>query len=188
MASVICRQLGAPRAIRTYSYIGEAHIPQHVRGVSCTGDEATIEDCAYSSEGDALCSHDFGDVGIECAQGRRDAAHLGPCGSGRARSIRNNAAEARAFALHGALAAGNEPYQSFDGRRRFASGGVPSHGRLRLEPGSEARTPSAWTWRQAGAAGGVLVAGILAVIGAHTARGRRLNRSRAPPAEGNALL
>jgi len=175
-ASVVCRQLGYVRALRTYSYVGAPHLAQSVRGVRCTGAEGGLLGCAPASE-PHLCSHAYGDVGVQCAA-EPGTPTPSPCGSGHAATIRAGAGEARALLLHGSVATGSEPAHSFDGRLRYTSGGFASHGRLRADGGAYHSAPVRLLPRplaltRAQAAASACCAGLLVALVAAALRRRR---------------
>ena len=64
-ANVVCRQLGFDQALdyTPGEYFGQSTGPIHMSNVMCTGDEAAITDCTFSTT--HSCDHSQ-DVGIYC--------------------------------------------------------------------------------------------------------------------------
>ena len=63
---MVCRYLGRPsggRQLGNSHSFGQGSGPIHMSDVACTGSEATIFDCSFSST--TGCSHGE-DVGVEC--------------------------------------------------------------------------------------------------------------------------
>ena len=67
-ASVICRQLGYPGALRVANfyefYGGTGQI--WLTNVDCTGNEPTLEECSHSGFGSDRDYCIYGEVGVEC--------------------------------------------------------------------------------------------------------------------------
>lgn len=66
-ANVVCRQLGFPRASRTFSgaYHGQGSGPIWMADVGCTGSESSIYDCRHGGWGGNGCTHSR-DASVEC--------------------------------------------------------------------------------------------------------------------------
>ena len=67
-ATVVCRQLGYPVAIRTSTHaeFGEGKGPIHLDDVSCQGDEAMLSQCRANEWGTNNCNHNE-DAGVVCS-------------------------------------------------------------------------------------------------------------------------
>ena len=64
-ANVVCRQLGFDQALdyTPGGYFGQSTGPIHMSNVTCTGNEASITDCTFSTT--RSCNHSQ-DIGIFC--------------------------------------------------------------------------------------------------------------------------
>ncbi len=69
-ADVICRSLGFwTGEARTDAFFGEGTGDVVVRGLACTGDEASLYECQHRNQGDTWrCSHSE-DAGVVCKNG-----------------------------------------------------------------------------------------------------------------------
>lgn len=67
-ATVVCRQLGYPVAIRkaTSAEFGQGSGPIHLDNVICQGDEAKLHLCDANDFGDNDCGHNE-DAGVVCS-------------------------------------------------------------------------------------------------------------------------
>lgn len=67
-ATVVCRQLGYPVAIRksTLAEFGRGSGPIHLDNVNCAGDEAMLHQCDANDFGDNDCGHSE-DAGVVCS-------------------------------------------------------------------------------------------------------------------------
>ena len=67
-ATVVCRQLGYPVAIRTSTYaeFGEGKGPIHLDDVDCRGEEAMLYQCRANRWGTSNCNHNE-DAGVVCS-------------------------------------------------------------------------------------------------------------------------
>ena len=76
-ATVVCRQLGYPAAIRksTFAEFGQGSGPIHLDNVNCQGDEAILRLCDANDFGVNDCGHDE-DAGVVCSGKFKELLHF----------------------------------------------------------------------------------------------------------------